>query len=250
LESERKNIFSKLLNPFHGKTYARLKRLLGFTPSIASISLYRQAFRHTSAASRIGDPTVNISNERLEFLGDAILDAIIADFLFRKFALKGEGFLTEMRSKIVSRDQLNSLAEKMGLAEMLEINGNFDLQHHTKVSLAGNALESLIGAIYLDKGFNTTRKFVVNKLLKPFVDMDDLEIRNDNYKSILFQYAQRNRNKVEFLLVEENGRSHQKTFAVAVMIDEIEIARASQFTKKKAEQMSARKACEVLKLLG
>lgn len=250
MKRNRSNIFSLFKKKFSDKKRAaRLKNLLGFTPSWRHAGLYNQAFRHASASGKSRDISVNISNERLEFLGDAILDAVVADVLFRKFALKGEGFLTEMRSKIVSRDQLNNLAEKIGLVEFLEVDRSLDMQFHVRKALAGNALESLIGAIYLDKGFDSTRKFILTKLIKPYIDLNELENVNENFKSILYQHVQRNKSTISFELAGEKGKSHQKSFTIAVIIDGEEIARANQFTKKKAEQMAARKACEALKLL-
>ncbi len=244
------NIFSLVQNKISDKKHAaRLKHLLGFNPSWRHAGLYNQAFRHASASGKSKDISVNISNERLEFLGDAILDAVVADLLFKKFALKGEGFLTEMRSKIVSRDQLNNLAERIGLVEFLEIDRSLEMQFHVRKALAGNALESLIGAIYLDKGYDKTRKFIMAKLIKPYLDLGELENVNENFKSILYQYVQRKKSTVAFELAGEKGKSHQKSFSIAVIIDGEEVARATQFTKKKAEQMAARKACEVLKLL-
>ena len=251
MKSNKSNIYSFLtaILPFNKRT-SKLRHVLGFTPSARSAHLYYQAFRHTSAAENKAVKIVeNISNERLEFLGDAVLDTVVADMLFKKFALKGEGFLTEMRSKIVSRDQLNSLVEKMGLVELLQFDKALDLQYHVRKSLAGNALESLIGAIYLDKGFVKTRKFILKKIINPYLDLDELEAKNENYKSILYQYIQRVKTDLTFEMVHEDGKSHQKSFTIAVIISGKEISRATNFTKKKAEQMAAMKACEILEIL-
>lgn len=251
MKSKKSNI-SKLFSSITGlkQRNSQLRRVLGFTPSLRGAHLYYQAFRHTSAAeSKAAKIVENISNERLEFLGDAVLDTVVADMLFRKFALKGEGFLTEMRSKIVSRDQLNNLAEKMGLIELLQFDKNLDLQMHVRKSLAGNALESLIGAIYLDKGFDKTRKFILKKIVNPYLDLNELEAKNENYKSILYQYVQRIKTDLVFEMVHEDGKSHQKSFTIAVIMEGKEISRATNFTKKKAEQMAAMKACEIFGVL-
>jgi ribonuclease-3 len=251
LKPSRLNIFSFFSNiSSFRKSNKQLRHVLGFAPSLRGAYLYHQAFRHTSASENKSIKLVeNISNERLEFLGDAVLDTIVADMLFRKFALKGEGFLTEMRSKIVSRDQLNNLAEKMGLVELLQFDKALDLQFHIRKSLAGNALESLIGAIYLDKGFVKTRKFILKKIVKPYLDMDELEAKNENYKSILYQYIQRVKTDLVFEMVHEDGKSHQKSFTIAVIMEGKEISRATNFTKKKAEQLAAMKACEIFGIL-
>lgn len=251
MRSRQSNIlfFLSRISPFN-KRNTLLKQLLGFTPSARGAHLYHQAFRHTSAAEHKAVKIVeNISNERLEFLGDAVLDAVVADMLFRKFALKGEGFLTEMRSKIVSREQLNSLAEKMGLVELVQFDKALDLQFHVRKSLAGNALESLIGAIYLDKGFNRTRKFILKRIVNPYLDLEELEAKNENYKSILYQYVQRVKTDLAFEMVFEDGKSHQKSFTIAVILSGKEVSRATNFTKKKAEQLAAMKACEILDIL-
>ena len=251
MKSRKSTVFSFFSNisPFN-KRNTKLRHVLGFTPSVRGAYLYHQAFRHTSAAeSKAVKIVENISNERLEFLGDAVLDTVVADMLFRKFALKGEGFLTEMRSKIVSRDQLNNLAEKMGLVELLQFDKALDLQFHVRKSLAGNALESLIGAIYLDKGFVKTRKFILKKIVNPYLDLDELEAKNENYKSILYQYVQRVKTDLVFEMVHEDGKSHQKSFTIAVIMAGKEVSRATNFTKKKAEQMAAMKACEIFGIL-
>lgn len=244
------NILTAFTSGFSNKKKSqKYKPLLGYAPGLKHAGLYVQAFRHSSAANKSGTLSQSISNERLEFLGDAVLDLVVADMLFKRFAVKGEGFLTEMRSKIVSRDHLNFLAEKMGLVEYLDLDPGLDLPFHIRKSLAGNALESLLGAMYLDRGFQKTRTFILKKILKPYVDMDELENKNENYKSILYHHVQTRKETAVFQLTEESGKSHQRAFTIAVLINGEEIARGSGFTKKKAEQMAAMRACESLDLL-
>jgi len=161
-----------------------LKYILGFSPK--SLSIYKQAFRHNSIAKEIKDG-VKDSNERLEFLGDSVLSTIIADFLFKKYPYKDEGYLTKMRSKIVSRDHLNKLALKLGLNKLI-------VQSHTtqqNASMNGNAFEALVGAIFLDRGFSEAQNFILNRILKFHVDVEKIIETETDFKSKLIEWGQK-----------------------------------------------------------
>ena len=219
-----------------------LRNLLGFTPG--NLSVYHLAFRHRSTASehRSG---VKMSNERLEYLGDAILGAVIAELLFKKFPYKEEGFLTEMRSRIVNREHLNKLSLKLGIDQFM-IN-SIDPAAKNK-SAYGDAFEALIGAVYIDKGYNTTRKLILNRIVRHHIDLEDMENLDKNFKSKLINWAQREKKVIEFLLVDEVENGGKKLLRVKVMIDGEERARGEDFSKKRAEQIAAEKICLEMKL--
>jgi len=217
-----------------------LKIILGFYPG--NIALYQMALRHKSMA-RNGTDTANTSNERLEFLGDALLNAIVAEHLFRRFPYKDEGFLTKMRSKVVSRNHLNSIATKMGLQDML----NKDSGGYSGSSIYGNALEALIGSIYMDKGFNKTKKFILDRIFGLYVDLDELENTETDFKSKLIEWAQKEKKHIEFRVMEEaRYASDNKTFSIGVFIDNTIQAQASHFSKKRAEQIASEKAYNII----
>lgn len=217
--------------------FRSLKNILGFYPS--NISLYKQAFRHSSAASEV-KKGVKDSNERLEYLGDAILGAIIAEHLFKLFPYKDEGFLTKMRSKIVSRSQLNQLSLKLGLNKFIEASLERGSQSN---SINGDAFEALVGAIYLDKGYAATRSFILNRIVKNHIDMDEVENKETDYKSRLIEWAQKEKRELRFVLAEEVGEGNDKQFVMEVTIDGEPKGRAQHFSKKKAEQYAAEKVC-------
>lgn len=187
------------------------------------------------------------SNERLEYLGDAVLGMIVAEYLFSRFPTKNEGFLTQVRSRIVNREHLNALCQKIGLADLIK---QINTQPIKGVSVYGNTLEAFIGAIYLDKGLLMCRKFIVQRLLLTYTDIDAV-IQNDlNYKSKLIEWAQRNNQSLDFRLIAINGRPHQQEFIVEVLIDNVAVAKGSGFNKKKAEQAAAEKACQLLEIIS
>ena len=217
-----------------------LKNILGFSPR--NLSLYQQAFRHNSVAKEIKDG-VKDSNERLEFLGDSVLSTVIADFLFRKYPYKDEGFLTKMRSKIVSRDHLNQLSVKLGLNKFLSQTMDPGLKHS---SMNGDAFEALIGAIYLDKGFSAAQEFMLNRILKFHMDVEKILITETDFKSKIIEWSQRERQDMKFKVMEENGNGYDKQFIIAVTVQGEIVAQAEHFSKKKAEQLSAEAACTKL----
>ena len=222
------------------KFKASLKNILGISPK--NLSLYNQAFRHNSVAKEIKEG-VKDSNERLEYLGDAVLNTIIAIYLFKKFPYKDEGFLTKMRSKIVSRAHLNQLAVKLGLNKFLSQNTDPSFKFS---SMNGDAFEALIGAIYLDKGFTSTQNFILNRILKFHVDVEKILETETDFKSKLIEWSQREKKDIQFRVVEENGNGYDKQFMIATVVSGEIIANGQHFSKKKAEQLSAEATCAKL----
>jgi ribonuclease III len=220
-----------------------LKNILGFVPG--NIALYRLAFRHKSRSVVIKKGTKS-SNERLEFLGDAILGAVIAEILFKMYPYKEEGFLTEMRSKIVSRVSLNQLAKKLGFDKLIEFDTKTINITAKQSSLLGDAFESLVGAVYLDKGYIFTKNFLEQRIIKPHVDILTLEQTETNFKSKLIEWCQRNSKDIVFEVITNAEGEHNKLFTVQVLIDTEIIAQALDFNKKNAEKLAAEKACTLL----
>jgi len=223
---------------------AAIQNIAGFTPS--NLELYRLATMHSSIAKENGSGYKE-SNERLEYLGDAILGAAVADFLFKKFPFKPEGFLTEIRSRIVNREALNLLARKIGVATIVQ----FDQKNaHLQQVILGNTLEAIVGAIYLDKGYIRTKKFVIDKLINPNYNVDDLVNSDSNFKSKIIEWAQREGKDVKFeILNVKKGRNH-KEFTAQVLVDNEAKGTGYGNSKKKAEQDAAFKTCEMLNLLS
>jgi len=221
-----------------------IQNIAGFTPS--NLELYRLATMHSSIAKENGSGYKE-SNERLEYLGDAILGAAVADFLFKKFPFKPEGFLTEIRSRIVNREALNLLARKIGVANIVQ----FDQKNaHLQQVILGNTLEAIVGAIYLDKGYIRTKKFVIDKLINPNYNVDDLVNSDSNFKSKIIEWAQREGKDVKFeILNVKKGRNH-KEFTAQVLVDNEARGTGYGNSKKKAEQDAAFKTCEMLNLLS
>lgn len=220
-------------------TYRRLENLLGFVPN--NLSVYDLAFRHVSASD-----TANKSNERLEYLGDAVLDSVVAEYLFKKFPIRGEGFLTETRAKIVSRKKLGALARKLQLQDYMEYNQKNVIIND---NLLGNSLEALVGAVYLDKGYKHTCDFIINKLLKVHIDLDELLKTDINYKSRLLEWCQKNNHVVEFHLLDEKTlRNNNKIFVISLHLDGELVSKGSGGTKKTAEKKACAIAFEKLQL--
>jgi ribonuclease-3 len=216
--------------------------LIGSTPN--NLNLYRLAFLHASASKDSVAKTYKESNERLEFLGDSVLGMITAAYLFKKFPFKDEGFLTEIRSRMVSRESLNVLGRKLGLDEVIE----YENQKKTilsRSSMYGDALEAFIGAVYLDKGFAFTQNFIISKILTQYFDLEIVVQNNPNFKSLLIEWAQKEGKKAQFAL-EEEGLHHNKEFTAFVLLDGEKISEGKGYSKKKAEQTAAMKACEEL----
>jgi ribonuclease-3 len=214
-----------------------LKNVLGCRPK--NLDVYKIAFIHSSASSK--DATGRINNERLEYLGDAVLNTVIADYLFKKFPLQAEGELTVMRSKIVCRDHLNKLSRKMGLVNFIVS------EPHTQAkSIHGDAFEALMGALYLDLGYNKTKKIIINKLLLTFMDLNAVLQEEFNYKSKLINWAQKNGFKIRFESRASDNLKGRKIFTSQCFINNKLIADAEDFTIKGADQLAAEKAYEQL----
>ena len=181
------------------------------------------------------------SNERLEYLGDAILSAVVADYLFKMFPYKDEGFLTKMRSKMVSRAQLNQLAVKLGINEIIRSSKERGSQPK---SLNGDAFEAIIGAIYLDKGYDFTKKVIINRVYKASIDIDVLENTETNYKSRLIEWSQKEKIDIEFRHTKETGNSKRGMHHIDLFINKKLVAKGTDFSIKGAEQIAAEKACK------
>ncbi|MBX7181016.1 MAG: ribonuclease III [Bacteroidia bacterium] len=225
------------------KLYISLKNLLGFYPK--NISLFKLAFTHRSAAVEVKDG-VKISNERLEYLGDAILGAVVAEFLFKKFPFKDEGFLTEMRSRMVSRENLNKLAVKMGISNLIESN----LGGSRQKSMYGDGFEALIGAIYLDLGYDSTKLFILNRIIRNHIDLDQIQAMDNNYKSRLLELAQKQKKELRYEVVDEVMQKKVKHYVIEVYYDGERLGKGMDIAKKKAEQIAAQKSIEILQEKG
>jgi len=205
------------------------------------------AFRHKSVATTIKDGVKN-SNERLEFLGDAVLGSVIAELLFKLYPYKDEGFLTELRSKIVSRANLNQLSRKLGFNEFMEYDARMISYPNKQSSLLGDAFEAVIGAVYMDKGYRFTKEFLLTRIIKPHVDIHTLEITETNFKSRLIEWCQHLGKEVQFVQVENPPGESGKLFSVEVIVDGEVCGLGRDFNKKSAEKLAAEKACEYLKI--
>jgi len=219
-----------------------LKNLLGFVPG--NLSLYRLAFRHKSVAQNIKKGVKN-SNERLEFLGDAVLGSVVAEVLFKLYPYEDEGFLTELRSKIVNRANLNQLARKLGFEKLIEYDSRI-MGQSRQGSLLGDAFEALIGAVYLDKGYEFTRSFLINHIIKSHIDIHTLEQTETNFKSKLIEWCQRHGKDISFELIGNDDGESIKLFTVQANIDGESMGLGKEFSKKNAEKLAAEKACETL----
>ncbi|MFC0654662.1 ribonuclease III [Mongoliitalea lutea] len=208
-----------------------------------NLALYKLAIKHAS----VSDEYVNglkISNERLEYLGDAVLGAVIAEFLFIKFPYRDEGFLTETRSRMVNREALNQIAIKIGLAKLIsESYEGRNLNAHK--SIFGDSLEALIGAIYLDRGYKFCKKFILKRIVIHY-DVDEIINTTTNFKSKIIEWAQKENKEVEFKMVSMTGNQRFKEFLVEIWIENESTASGKGNTKKKAEQEASKNACEKL----
>lgn len=232
--------FRKLFKKSDDSSFERqLKNVLGIRSG--NILLYRTAMSHRSVKE-----TADENNERLEYLGDAVLSAIVADYLFKRYPYKGEGFLTEMRSKMVNRQQLNDIALKMGLRKLTFYN-KFD--NALKGSqIFGNTLEALVGAVYLDKGYLKTHNWVLRQIVIPHMFVDDLEAIDINLKNKLIGWANKNGKALSFELAEERMEGSRRLFTINAMLDGELLAQGKGYNKKDASQVAAQVAVEKLSL--
>lgn len=217
----------------------QLEHLLGYTPK--HLPYYQLALMHRSKIEELAQ-----NNERLEFLGDAILGSIVAEYLFKKYPTQPEGYLTEMRSRIVRRETLNNVALRMGLNKLVQYNQND--RGLSRSHIFGNALEALIGAVYLDQGFTRTRQFILKQMIKPYIDIETLESTDTNYKNQLLSWAQKNNYVLTFDTLDEKVEGSRKVFTIGVMLDGELVESGSGYNKKEAGQVAAQKALEKLKV--
>lgn len=202
-----------------------------------SMHLYELAFTHSSA--RVGlEDGLHKSNERLEYLGDAVLDLVVADVLFRRFPYRDEGFLTNMRSKVVNTQFLDTLARELGLDKMLQHTAG-NRRNETSKNMNADVFEAFLGAIYLDQGYSRTYHFICNRILTPFVDLEELTITDHNYKSRLVEWAQRNGKRISFEVENRFERSRKGKITVRVLLDGQTVAKATDSSRKMAEQNAA-----------
>ena len=218
----------------------RIRPLLGFVPK--NLSLFHQAFYHKSTANAEGKLSDNYHNERLEYLGDALLNTIVAEYLYKKYPNGSEGFLTKMRAKIVKRKTLNYIGDQMGLDLLLTEYNSMPISK----SMLGNALEALVGAVYLERGYGATRIYVVQRILMTYLDIHHLENSDENYKSLLLEWCQKNGKDVNYELIERYKFEKRDRFRVAVNINGERIAEADAFNKKSAEQNASAQAIVAL----
>ena len=232
------NFISKIVHSFSEEDqqfYNELKKLLNFSPR--NISNYRKAFTHRSI--QLVDVEGNPMNyERLEFLGDSILGSVIAAYLYKKVPAASEGYLTQMRSKIVSREHLNELGKELNLIRFVK--SNID-QTNVGDNIHGNIFEALIGAIYLDKGYNICERFIFRNVIISHVDIEKLEGKITSYKGLIIEWCQKQKKKYNFETYEDTGNELIKHFSVKVSIDGVQVAKGRATSKKKAEELAAKR---------
>ena len=237
------NILQKIRFFFHPKkeSYFAFYRILGFFPN--NIRWYEEALLHKSFREAGKGEYKN--NERLEFLGDAILDAITADLVFHRFKTKKEGFLTNTRSKIVKRETLDYVAAELGLHKLILSASNLHIQ---KTHVPGNALEALIGAIYLDKGYEKTRIFIENQIIRKYIDIDSIAKKEVNYKSRLLEWAQKNKVEINFVLLENFLNTEgNPVFQSKVEINGLAAGIGAGFSKRESQQNATHMALKKIK---
>lgn len=232
-------IIRQLFKPAQTSFEKQITNVLGLRPG--NLTLYTTALSHRSVKD-----TPNENNERLEYLGDAVLSAIVADYLFKRYPYKGEGFLTEMRSKMVNRQQLNDIALKMGLKKITLYN-KFD--NSLKGSqIFGNTLEAIVGAVYIDKGYAKTQRWVLKQIVIPHMFVDDLEQIDINLKNKLIGWASKHGKSLSFELAEEKLEGSRRVFTIHAVLDGEVIALGKGYNKKDASQVAAQHAVEKLQL--
>lgn len=222
----------RLLSNSRKEPYLQFSRILGFFPD--NIAYYQLAVRHRSVTPPAAHGHA-LSNERLEFLGDAVLNSVVTDIIFRRYTNKREGFLTNTRSKIVNREFLNQIALEMGLDKLVQKSRYFN--QTLSSNIYGNAFEALIGAIYLDQGYKQCRRFVEKRFFRIFVDIEKVIVNESNYKSKIIEFCQKHHLTYEFKLLEEVLAGHgSHVFKTALLIEGNEIAQACGSSKKESQQ--------------
>ncbi len=221
--------------------YSSLKNILHYNPK--KIHYYKKAFTHSSI-KKTNEKGYPQNYERLEYLGDAILGAVIANYLFLKMPQADEGTLTQMRSKIVSREHLNELGKDLNLVNLVE--SNFSHQNFGE-NIYGNLFEALIGAIHLDKGYIFCEKFIYKNVIEPYVDIERLQGKITSYKSVLIEWSQKTKKKIRFNNYEDTGNDTLKHFSVKMYLNEELISKGRATSKKKAEEIASKRAYYKLK---
>ncbi len=232
------NFIRKIVKPHteeDTELYNELKKLLKFSPR--KINKYKKAFTHRSV-QMLDKKGIPINYERLEFLGDSILGSVIAAYLYKKVPSGTEGYLTQMRSKIVSREHLNELGKDLNLIRFVK--SNID-QSNVGDNIHGNIFEALIGAIYLDRGYNTCQKFIYENVIVPYVDIEKLEGKITSYKGLIIEWCQKQKKKYSFDIYEDSGNESIKHFSVKISIDGEQIAKGRATSKKKAEEQASKR---------
>ncbi len=225
------------------RLYFLLKPIIGFYPT--SLKIYELSLIHKSAMIKSKSGQI-INNERLEFLGDAMLGAIVAQELYTKYPEVNEGFLTKTRSKIVNRAFLNETAHKLGLNQIISSQSKISLD---KTNIPGDALEALIGAIFVDKGYKKCRRFILKKILNPFVNLNEIANLENNYKSMLIEWGQKHKRNIQFVTDEIPGTlDHEPVFVSSVEIDNIVFGRGEGSSKKESQQNAAMEALQNVSL--
>jgi ribonuclease-3 len=230
-----KNIFNSRVEK-HGDFFYEIKRILGFSPK--DISIYHEAFTHRSTNEKNSEGHSQ-NYERMEFLGDAMLGAVIASHLYKMVPGGNEGYLTKMRSKVVSREHLNELGRDLELIKFVkttipteQFGGN----------IHGNVFEALIGAIYLDRGYRFCEKFINKRVIKPYVDIEKLEGKVISYKSLFIEWCQKNKKEFRYIIYEDTGNDMLKHFAIKLQLEGLTVAKARATSKKKAEERASKRA--------
>ena len=224
------------------ESYLRFYQILGFYPR--DIRIYEQALLHKSSSIK-SDKGRLLNNERLEFLGDAVLDTVVADILYHRFEGKREGFLTNTRSKIVSRETLNRVAEEIGLLGLVKFNTRQSAHNNY---MGGNAFEALIGAIYLDKGYEVCKQFIENRIIGKYIDVEKISRKEVNFKSKLIEWSQKNRMELSFELLKQGyDEFNSPIFESEVIIEGIHAGRGKGYSKKESQQVAAQESLNMIK---
>lgn len=216
-----------------------IKTISGITPS--NILVYKKVFQHRSKFIEAKE-----NNERLELLGDSILDAVVCEYLYKKYPYKEEGFITELRSRIVNRKSLNDVGAKLGLLDKL--NYNRKSMSDMAKDLAGNTFEALVGAVYLDAGFEATKKFIQKRVLGHLIDVEELQENNTDYKSQIYHYIQREGKSINFRVADERPRNRRMYFVIELEINGKVSGRGEGYSKKAAEQNAAMNALREMQI--
>ena len=238
------NIIDRMKLPFRKEKelYSSLYAILGFYPR--DISIYKQALMHRSAYKRNAKGRL-VNNERLEFLGDAILDAIVGDIVFRHFEGKREGFLTSTRSKIVQRDTLNRLANEIGVSRLIVSHGHMSAHNSY---MEGNAFEALVGAIYLDRGYAACMRFMQRRILSQIINLDKVAYKEVNFKSKLLEWCQKNKVNLKFELTSQRrDENNSPVFVHKVLIEGLDGGTGEGYTKKESQQAASKTALQSLR---